>query len=203
MPRAPSHALGVTHRAVTSSATSVDITPPSSLLRTHASDQIPPNVSVFPCTLGLCSLSLLPAGTWPFPTLSPQSLYRCLDTYPVASLRCTYPFLAERLRPHHRSEMFGTPNDRRNATSTTEEFRGCNHSIVFKLPYLLDFPVAPTAKHTHMCPGQPSRLHHASPGWLPIPRCGIATCLNRATGTTGLSAAGLRPCRLLRGPMFA
>jgi len=50
---------------------------------------------------------------------------------------------------------------------------------------------------------RPGRLHHASPGWLHIPRCGIATCLNRATGTTGLSPAGLRPCRLLRGPMSA
>ena len=29
---------------------------------------------------------------------------------------------------------------------------------------------------------------------------GIATCLNRAIGTTGLAPAGLRPCRLLRRP---
>ena len=52
-----------------------------------------------------------------------------------------------------------------------------------------------------MSSGQPGRLHHASAGWLPIPRCGIAMCLNRATGTTGLSPAGLQPCRLLQIPV--
>ena len=31
--------------------------------------------------------------------------------------------------------------------------------------------------------------------------CGIATCLNRATGMAGLSPAGLQPCRLLRPPL--
>jgi hypothetical protein len=33
---------------------------------------------------------------------------------------------------------------------------------------------------------------------LPIPGCGITTCLNRATGTTGLSPVGLQPCRPLQ-----
>ena len=76
------------------------------------------------------------------------------------------------------------------------KFRGCSHSITFKLPYLLDPLVAPTTEH--ISSGQPGRLHHASPGWLPISSCGITTCLNRATGTTGLSPAGLQPCRPLQ-----
>ena len=33
--------------------------------------------------------------------------------------------------------------------------------------------------------------------WLPTMNCGIATCLNRAIDMTGLSPAGLQPCRLL------
>jgi hypothetical protein len=53
-------------------------------------------------------------------------------------------------------------------------FRSCSHSFMFRLPYSLDPLVAPT---TELRSGQPSRLHHASPGWLPIPRCGITTCL--------------------------
>ena len=45
-------------------------------------------------------LSPVPAGKRSFPTLSLQSLYRCKDPYPAASLRCPYPFLPEGLRSH-------------------------------------------------------------------------------------------------------
>src|SRR5262249_21653920 len=45
--------------------------------------------------------------------------------------------------------------------------------------------------------GQPGRLRHAMPVWLPITDCGIATCLNRAIDTTGLSPARLGPFRPL------
>jgi len=180
---------------------SEDITLPSQLIRTHAPDRIPPNVSVFPCTLGLCRLLPVPAGKRPFPTLSPQSLYRCLDPYPAAFLRCSYPLLPEGLRPHLREQRFGTPNYRRNATSTTELISGLQSFHYVQAP-ILARPSGCTHHWTSNCPGRPSRLHHASPGWLPIPRCGIATCLNRAIGTAGLSPAGLRPCRLLRSPKF-
>ena len=46
--------------------------------------------------------------------------------------------------------------------------------------------------------GQPGRLHHAMNLGLPPRNCGIATCLNRAIGTAGLSPAGLWPCRPLQ-----
>jgi hypothetical protein len=45
--------------------------------------------------------------------------------------------------------------------------------------------------------GQPDPLHHAEARRLPTLTCGIATCLNRASDMTGLSPAGLWPCRLL------
>ena len=51
--------------------------------------------------------------------------------------------------------------------------RGCSHSLMFNLPHLLDLPVAPTAVPEGT--GRPGRLHHASPGGLPRPGCGIAT----------------------------
>ena len=37
----------------------------------------------------------------------------------------------------------------------------------------------------------------------PTMSCGIATCLNRAIGTAGLSPAGWRPCRPLHCPYFS
>ena len=84
----------------TSRVASEDITPPSSLIRAHASDQVPPGASVVPRTPGPCRLSPVPAGGWPFPTLSLQSLRRRLDPYPAASLECTCPFLPREHRPH-------------------------------------------------------------------------------------------------------
>ena len=90
-------------------------------------------------------LSPVPAGRWPFPTLSPQSLYRSLDPYPAAPLRCFGPLLPEGHRPRLRSHGLGAPENRRNATSTTREFRGCSHSVMFRLPYLPGPPIAPTA----------------------------------------------------------
>jgi len=116
---------------------SEDITLPSLLIRTHAPDRIPPNVSVYPCTLGLCRLSPVPAGNRPFPTLSPQSLYRCKDPYPAALLRCSYPFLPKGLRPHLREQRFGTPNYRRNATSTTELISGLQSFLYVQAPILV------------------------------------------------------------------
>src|SRR5881409_3000772 len=48
-----------------------------------------------------------------------------------------------------------------------------------------------------MSSGQPGRLQHAKNVWLPTTNCGIATCLNRAIGTTGLAPVRLRPSRPL------
>ena len=146
-------------------------------------------------------MSPVPAGKRPFPTLSPQSLYRCKDPYPAAFLRCSCPFLPEGLRSHSCSERFDTPIIRRYATSTTGDISGLQSFHNVQAPILVR-PSGCTHHWTSKCPGRPGRLHHASPGWLPIPRCGITTCLNRAIGTAGLSPAGLRPCRLLRPPKF-
>jgi hypothetical protein len=60
---------------------------------------------------------------------------------------------------------------------------------------------SPGCTYPVLSTGQPDLLHHAYPGWLPARGCGIATCLNRAIGMTGLSPAGSRPCRLLLTPV--
>jgi hypothetical protein len=151
----------------------------------------------FPYTAGLRRLSLLPAGSWPFPTLSPRSLYRRLDLYPAVSLRCICPFLPEGPRPHLNCHKFGTPNNRRNAASTANIISGLQSFLHVQAP-MLARPSGCTHHRATVHPGRPGRLHHAEPMGLPAMGCDIATCLNRATGTAGLSPAGSRPCRPLR-----
>jgi hypothetical protein len=115
-----------------------------------------------PCTMSLCRLLRTPAGPRSFPALSPQSLCRCLDPYPVAPLQCACSLLPAGQRPHLRIDRFGVhkKNNRCNATSTANASRGCSHSITFRLPHLLDPPVAPTAARFTRTE-QPGRLHHA------------------------------------------
>lgn len=67
---------------------------------------------------GLCRLLRAPAGRWSFPTLSPQSVCRCLGPYPAALSRCSCPFLPERHRPHLTYERFGAPEGPHDAAST-------------------------------------------------------------------------------------
>src|SRR5919197_1772265 len=55
----------------------------------------------------LCRLLRAPAGRRSFPMLSPQSVWRCLDPYPAALLRCPYPFLPAEPRPHLTCKRFG------------------------------------------------------------------------------------------------
>jgi len=148
-PRAQSHfarSRCYLYRRNVSCITSEGVTPPSSLLWAHATDQNPPADFSFPYTADPCRLLLVPAGSWSFPTLSLQSLHGCLDPYPGMPLRCLCPFLPGELQPHNRCTKFGASNTyRRNATSTTTLFRGGSHSVMFRLPCLLAPPMAPTA----------------------------------------------------------
>src|SRR5271157_5792107 len=62
---------------------------------------------VVPRADGLCRLSPVPAGRWPFPTLSLHSLRRRLDPYPATPDGCTCPFLPHQHRPRIRENMLG------------------------------------------------------------------------------------------------
>jgi hypothetical protein len=57
-----------------------------------------------------------------------------------------YPFLPEGRRPRHRDKQRGTPSDPCTATSTGGKFRGCSHSLMFRLRHSLGPQVAPTAR---------------------------------------------------------
>jgi hypothetical protein len=141
--------------------------------------------SVVPIPMSLCRLPPAPAGNWPFPTLSLQSLRRCLDPCPAVSSKCACSLLPWRQRPHLRRHRFGTPNYPCNATLTGNSFSRLQSFHYVQAPTLAGPPGC-----THRCgtmpTGQPGRLHHASPGWLPAPGCGITTCPTRATDTLGI-----------------
>ena len=92
--------------------------------------------SVVPNPISLCRLPPAPAGNWPFPTLSLQSLRRCLDPYPAVSFRCSCSLLPRRQRPHLRRHRFGTPNYPYNATSTGNSFSGLQSFRYVQAPTL-------------------------------------------------------------------
>jgi hypothetical protein len=93
----------------TSRVTSESITPPSSLLRAHAPDHDPPTFLGLPPSVGLCRLSQVPAGTWPFPALSPRIFPQMLGPIPRWFLWCTRPLLPRGHRPSPCRDRLGSP----------------------------------------------------------------------------------------------
>ena len=191
-----------THRvlpgdAAASRAASVGVTPPSSLIRAHAPDQNPPadfGSTLLRRLLAGCHQSLLGVG--------PSRRYLrnpCIGAWtptPQRPFRCIYSFLPEGPRLHLRLNRFGTPETRRNATSTTLNISRLQSFRYVQAP-ILARPPGCTHRCGSMSTGRPGRLHHAMNMRLPVMNRGIATCLNRATDTAGLSPAGRRPCRPL------
>ena len=146
-PRAPLPASGVTSCGVMFDTTSDGVTHPSSLILAHAPSQIPPTVFKLTITTGLCRLSPVPAGSWPFPTLSLQSLRGRLDPYPAVSLWCSCSLLPRGQRPHIQRHTFGTLKITPIMQLQQGNYsRGCSHSLMFRLPRSLAPQVAPTAK---------------------------------------------------------
>ena len=82
------------------------------------------------------------------------------------------------------------------ATAMTNRLRGCKSCRHVQAPPRARPPDC-SSRRGSQSSGQPGRVHHAMPVWLPTTNCGIATCLHRAMGTTGLAPARLRPSRPL------
>ena len=130
--QSPLPASGVTSGSELSCISSEGVTPPSSLIRLMRQTKFLLPTSVVPSSAGLCRLRSAPAGRWPFPTLSPQSVLRRLDPYPAASpwacSFCSPTYFKDTFpkghRPHHRGAKFGTLDDPGNATSTGNCFSG-------------------------------------------------------------------------------
>ena len=141
-------------------------TPPSSLLRTHAPDQIPPASFGSPYPTGLCRLSPVPAGRWSFPTLSLQSLHRCLDPYPGMPLWCPHPFLPRELQPHPSCAEFGS-----SIISSQCNFNDVlltrRQSFRYVQAPMVACPPGCTYRSGFESCGQPGRLRHAMDWKLP------------------------------------
>jgi len=142
------------------------VTPPSSLLRTHAPDHLPPALFGSPYSTGPCRLSPVPAGRWPFPTLSLQSLHRRLDPYPGMPLRCTHPFLPRELQPQPRCTYFGASIISPQCNFNDDLFTGRQSFRYVQAPMVVS-PPGCTYRKGSMSRGQPRRLHHAMDWKLP------------------------------------
>jgi len=127
--------------------TSEGVTPPSSLLRTHAPDQNPP--AHFDSTYKAGSLQVVASPCWEM--VLPDVISAILAQVPgplprdaslvplsVSSQKVTASPALHKVR-HIQA-------NRRNATSTTTLFRGGSHFVMFRLPCLLAPQVAPTAQ---------------------------------------------------------
>ena len=149
-----------------------------------------------PCARGLCRLSPVPAARWPFPTLSLRSLRRCSDPYPAALLGCACPLLHRGHRSHPTLDGFDARIYPHTATSVGSPISRLQSFVYLRAPTLA-WPPGCSHRSSAIAAGRPGLSHHASPGRLPGPGCGVATCSTRTISMTGLSPAGSQPCRLL------
>lgn len=121
-----------------------------------------------PRAADLCRLSRVPAGRWPFPTLSLRSLHRCLDPYPVASLRCYFPFLPKEHRPHLTSERFGTLKNTPCIATSPEDLLSRLQSFSNVQAPMFAWPSGCSHPIEHKLSGQPGLIHHAEV--IPLPK---------------------------------
>ena len=188
---------GATRTRAVSSTASESVTPPSSLIPAHAPHQTPL------VAFGLSPIQRVLAGCCE-PLLGDGGSRRYLRSLCVGAWTSTPPRLTGALARFFPVSVGLTSVLTRSARDTLPamqlpqggSFRGCSHSIKFRLPRSLGPPIAPTAvalRHRAAGPFTPRNGPEVSLG-----NCGIATCLNRATGTAGLPPARLRPCRPLQ-----
>jgi hypothetical protein len=81
-----------------------------------------PQPRVPPCALSLCRLLRTPAGSRPFPALSPQIFPQVPGPLPRCSPWCTYSFLPTGHRPSPFPNKVGTPKKSRTTTSVRRLF---------------------------------------------------------------------------------
>lgn len=109
-----------------------------------------PTKSLHPALLGappagLCRLLQAPAGSWWIPTLSPRSVCGCLDPYPAVPMQCLLVSSCMTSASPQTEKVRRTGQPPRRDFYGDRRFRGCSHSLMFRLPHLLGPRVTPTA----------------------------------------------------------
>jgi hypothetical protein len=140
--------IGVTSIGETCPASSEDITPPSSLVRTHA--PIPcdsPLLRLLPRSSSLCRLLPASAANGIFPTLSLPVLPKMPGPLPRRLAGCTYLLLRPQHRPSPKELWVGIPCYSAQATSQRRGFS--------RLQSFLYVQASQFARH-------PGRSHHHS-----------------------------------------
>ena len=172
------------------------VTPSSSLIRAHAPDHDAPRRLRFArCARGLFRLSPVPAGRWPFPTLSLRPLCRCSDPYPAALLGCTCPFLHRGHRPHPTGNGFGARIYPHMAPSVGSRISWLQSFDHLRAPALAR---PPDCSDRDVCTPGPQAFHTTHrPAGYPNRMWRVASRPTWTTDVAGLSPAGSQPCRLL------
>jgi hypothetical protein len=148
-----------------SKVTSEGVTPLSQLLRAHASDHGPPHTSVIPWC-GVCAgcrESLLDHG--------PSRHYLChlcggawTHTPPCSSGAYAHFFPNDSGLTSRETRLAHGKTPARRLPQGAQ-FRGCSHSLMFRLPHLLGLQIAPTAVHRRG--GQAVYTTHRPRGYPP------------------------------------
>jgi hypothetical protein len=146
MPRAPLPARGVTSHDAASRTPSEGSTPPSSLLRAHAPDQIPPSGFGSPYSTGSLQVVVSPCCKMALPGVISATLSPDAWTLTPALLLVHLPVSSQETSAFAESRPARQHANIRTATSVREWFRGCSHSIIFRPPGLLATQIAPTAE---------------------------------------------------------
>jgi len=157
------------------STVSVGVTRPSSLLPAHAPDHNP--LADFGCPYFDKSLQVATSPCW---EMALPDVISAIFVWVLGSVP-----RHDRTVHFDRFFLLGIGLSLGSRRSTRERFprtasrggifRGCNHSLMFRLPYLLG-PLAVLTRSRNLQP--PSRIHRAEPVPLPDTGTGIATCPN-------------------------
>ena len=150
-----------------------DITPRSSLLRTHAPIQgDSPLLRPWPRSGSLCRLLPAPAATGTFPTLSLRILPQMPEPMPRRFAECVCLVLPQHSSAFPIIRLGRLPASFREHDFPRVGFRGCSYFVMFRPPSLLASQIVPTAAHT--AAGRPRLFHPGRTCFVASARTGYA-----------------------------
>ena len=172
------------------------VTPSSLLVRAHAPDHPPPRASARALCAGSLQVVASPCCEMALPDVISAILAQVLGPLPRRVLGCACPLLHRGHRSHPTLDGFDARIYPHTATSVGSPISRLQSFDYLRAPTLAR-PPGCSHRSSANAAGRPGLSHHASPGRLPGPGCGVATCSTRTISMAGLSPAGSRPCRPL------